>query len=559
MPRSSSSRSTTPVDELSPAGPYRALKQAGLLLLCLTWVLLGVVGHDPWKTEDATAFGIAWGMMQSGNFLVPMLAGEPYYGQPPLLYALAALLGKALGGVLAVHDAARLAAALLLGVTLLAITAAGIELNGRKTRWLPLLLLIGCVGLWDRAHQLAPELGLLVGMTAAVWGLALALRRPVGGGVLTGSAAGFAFLTHGFTGPLWIGATLLALTAVGARYRSRSHLLATIAALLAFAVVAAAWPAMLLPAAPEHLAGWWARQLPAGLGATPGGHPLAPPKNLPWFAWPVLPLALWTLWMRGRGFNGGLRVPGVEIPATLAGVTIVGLALLPEPRAIMVMPLLVPLCLIAALEIDTLKRGFSAALDWFGILTFGLLAALVWRIWIDAYVHGLAPRIARLFRDSESGYQPDLRWLALAIAVFLTVLWLALVRPARRSNRRAVLNWAAGMTLLWGLYTTIWLPYLDARRSYRPMAESIATHLPATGCVASRQLGEPQRALLHYYAGLTTVREERQPDHRCGALLVQYGRVDRDPAAPTGWTVAWEGRRRGDESERFVLYQKVAP
>jgi hypothetical protein len=115
------------------------------------------------------------------------------------------------------------------------------------------------------------------------------------------------------------------------------------------------------------------------------------------------------------------------------------------------------------------------------------------------------------------------------------------------------------MTLLWGLYTTIWLPYLDARRSYRPMAESIAAHLPATGCVASRQLGEPQRALLHYYAGLTTVREERQPDHRCAALLVQYGRVDRDPAVPTGWAVAWEGRRRGDESERFVLYRKVAP
>ena len=56
------------------------------------------------------------------------------------------------------------------------------------------------------------------------------------------------------------------------------------------------------------------------------------------------------------------------------------------------MPLLVPLALLAALEVDTLKRGFSGALDWFGILTFGLLAALVWWLWFDAYVHGMSPR-----------------------------------------------------------------------------------------------------------------------------------------------------------------------
>ena len=41
-------------------------------------------------------------------------------------------------------------------------------------------------------------------------------------------------------------------------------------------------------------------------------------------------------------------------------------------------------------------------------------------------------------------------------------------------------------------------------------------------------------------------------------MLVQYGRVDHAPAAPEGWRVAWEGQRRGDDTERFVLYAKVA-
>jgi len=128
------------------------------------------------------------------------------------------------------------------------------------------------------------------------------------------------------------------------------------------------------------------------------------------------------------------------------------------------------------------------------------------------------------------------------------------VRPARRSNRRAILNWAAGVTLIWGLAATIWLPYLDSRRSYRWLVENVVVRLPPAGCVASRNLGEPQRALFYYFAGLQTVREELQPGHGCQALLVQYGRVTGEPVAPAGWTPSWSGGRRGDDTERFVLY-----
>ncbi len=83
---------------LSPSGPYRALKQFGLVVLCGAWIVLGLVGHDPWKTEDATAFGVAWGMMQRGDGLAPQLAGEPFVDRPPLVYAAAAGSGHLLSG-----------------------------------------------------------------------------------------------------------------------------------------------------------------------------------------------------------------------------------------------------------------------------------------------------------------------------------------------------------------------------------------------------------------------------------------------------------------------------
>ena len=80
--RSAPTRDLATADTLSPAGPYRSLKQVGLVLLCVAWVLLGLVGHDPWKTEDAGSFGVAWEMMKSGAVVAPTLAGEPYRRQP---------------------------------------------------------------------------------------------------------------------------------------------------------------------------------------------------------------------------------------------------------------------------------------------------------------------------------------------------------------------------------------------------------------------------------------------------------------------------------------------
>ena len=79
---------------VSPAAPYRALKQFGLALLCAAWVALGIAGHDPWKTEDATSIGVAAEMAGSRDFVVPTLAGEPYLPRPPLVY---------IGGALAIE------------------------------------------------------------------------------------------------------------------------------------------------------------------------------------------------------------------------------------------------------------------------------------------------------------------------------------------------------------------------------------------------------------------------------------------------------------------------
>ncbi len=570
-----------PVDPslVSPSGPWRAWKQLGLLLLCAAWIALGLGGHDPWKTEDAVTFSIATDMHKRNDIVAPVLLGEARFEHGVLVPGLAALGERLFSPPLSAHSAARVAIGFLLVLSLLFTSLASRELNGRAFRWLPVLLLVGSVGFFDRAHALAADAGTTLAVAVALYGFALALRAPIGGGVVVGIGAALGFFSRGFEVPLWIGVTALMMPLAGATWRARGFAATAGIAIAVAAVLGATWPFAMYMRDADLYANWRASETLARyagwLGDPDDFVPSYALKNLLWFAWPALPLALWTLWIRARGFNGGLARPGVLLPAVFAAVILAGLVAMRDPTLIRMMPLLVPLAVLASLEVDTLPRSVSGALDWFGILTFGLLATLLWFLWVDAYFNSMSPAVARFFRDTEFGYRPSFKLWAVLAALFLTVLWIALVRPARKSNRRALLNWTAGIVLVWGLYSTIWLPYLDSRRSYRSMATDLAPHLPsarlpvtepgsppATGavapppgsCVIARNLGDAQRALLNYFTGLVTVAEGTPAAARCDLMLVQYGRAypDRLP----GWTTLWEGQRRGDDTEHFALYRR---
>ena len=79
-----------------------------LLLLVAAYMLPGLLGHDPWKTEDAIGFGIVNDMLTRGSWLTPHLAAEPFYEDGPLFYWIAAAAAKTLSLVMAPHNGAQI-------------------------------------------------------------------------------------------------------------------------------------------------------------------------------------------------------------------------------------------------------------------------------------------------------------------------------------------------------------------------------------------------------------------------------------------------------------------
>jgi 4-amino-4-deoxy-L-arabinose transferase-like glycosyltransferase len=276
MPLSDPLNRTDDASELSPSGPYRAVKQLGLVLLCAAWILLGLFGHDPWKPDDATAFGTAYDMLKQGDWVVPHLASAPVPERPPLFYALAAASAEVFRDVLPLHDGARIALGLSLGATLWLLALASRELYGHAFRWLPVLLFIGCIGLWDRGHQLSAESGALLVDALALYALALVLRRPLAGGALLGLAVGAAFLCRG---PF--GAAVIALTACVLPFftpwRSRRYARGLAMAIAIAAPLLVVWPLALYLRAPGLLAQWLdAQSLARFFGLTANSPPVEP-------------------------------------------------------------------------------------------------------------------------------------------------------------------------------------------------------------------------------------------------------------------------------------------
>ena len=174
---------------------------------------------------------------------------------------------------------------------------------------------------------------------------------------------------------------------------------------------------------------------------------------------------------------------------------------------------------------------------------------------ISGHPASQAERLQRL----QPGYIPTFEPLHFAIALLATLAWLFIVFRARYlpRNPRAVLNSATGITLVWVIMMSLWLPWLDAGKSYRSMIVSMQQALPDEHAyISSSNLGEPQRALLEYYVGILTRRTETYQGIACDLLLIQS--LARNPNAPPGpeWNKIWEGNRPGDKLERYWLFQR---
>lgn len=529
-------------DPFAPAAPHPP--RPGLVwALVLVYLLVGLVGHDPWRGDDARHFGPVLAILNDQQWLIPHIAGEPFLDYPPLYYWVGALTATLSGWLLPLHDAARLASAVLLGLSLALTAGAAQRVHGAHAGAAAILLVLGTLGLVVHAHETQPLLALMAAQAVVLWGASVTLTRPLGGAAAAGFGVGLAFLANGVSGALSTAPILLFLPGIAP---------SLLAAMVAGAT-ASAWLIPTWQAEPALLAQWWQGNLAnAALHAEKLRDAEALLGLLGWFTWPLWPIAGWALWRERRQLaQARWRILCAAAALSLAMTLLTG-----PLRPANALPVLIPLALIAAAGVTTLRRGAANAFDWFAGMSFAAFALLVWLAWTSmtlAWPPGLTRHLDKIAPNFLLGdpLMPSLIGLA------LTAAWIARLATAKRSPYRGAISWATGMTMLWCLAVILLEPWFDHGKRYRPAVASLAAALAGETptCLARINISRSLRVNLDYFAQLRT-HPFAGPDGRCDWVLV-YGE-QRPTALDSRWRERWHYQRGGgDKREDLRLYARA--
>lgn len=550
----------TPNPALVTQRAARRLPRPALLLLCAAYVVPGVFGRDPWRNADITAFGTMLSLADGRSpWFAPELGGVPVNTEL-LPYWLGAAFIKLLSPAVDPALVARIPFAALLALVLaltwytsyhLARTEAAqpvsLAFGGEATTVdyaraiadATVLALIACLGLLQLGHETTPELMQLFATSLFQWALAAApfhTWRPRLAAVaalvmLAGSGAPTFSLGVGLAGGVvclrssypavrrfvpWVGVGILGAVAVAAGF------------------------------------GTWAWRVEPILG---GWDLVQNPRLWVWFLWPAWPLAAWTLW-RWRHYLLHRHVSVPLVVATSAMLTSITMGA--SDRALLLG--LPGLAVLAAFALPTLNRSTSAAIDWFSMLLFTLLAGALWVIYLSVQT-GLPPQPAANVHKLAPGFVPSFSALPLAVALAATACWVWIVRWRTGRHREAL--WkslvlpAGGVTLCWTLLATLGLPILDYARSTRAVVERVARHVPRGNCIAAPGQAPSLVAGLEYHGRFRVDAGDSAARSTCRYLV----RVEpRSGMASPGadWTLVARERRPSDRNHWVVIYRRIS-
>ena len=549
---------TSPNPALVTERGARRLPRVPLLLLCAAYLLPGLVGRDPWRTADVTAFGQMVAIAEGRTpWSAPMLGGVP---------ADTALLPHWLGAVfislgsnwLGPALAARLPFAMLLALTLglvwyttfhLARTDAaqpvpfafGGEAQpvdyARAVADGAVLALMATLGLLQLGHETTPELGQLCAMSLYIYGLAAAPYRNAA--ARTAVLAALPLLAGS-------GAPSMALAAgLGGLIVCSLSRYANVRALTLWVALGMAIAALVAGA----LGAW--RWRSSGLGLSDAS---TIGRQWLWFMWPAWPLALWTLWRWRRQLrNRHLSVPLVAVLVALGA----NLAMRGSDRALMLG--LPGLAVLAAFALPTLKRSASAAIDWLSMFFFSGCAITIWVLYV-AMQTGTPAKPAANIAKLAPGFEAPYSAVALVLAVAGSLAWLWLLRWRTGRHREAL--WkslvlpASGVALCWLLLMTLWLPLLDYARSPRALIARLSGQVPADVCIAAPGMAPANVAALEYFGRWTVDASAGAADGPCSHLL-RVTRVRPLPVTPPGWLLVAEAKRPTDRDEVTLVYRRL--
>ncbi len=533
------------------------------LLLFALGSCAALFGRSLWTPDEPRVAEIGRAMFESGDYLVPRLADEPFLEKPPLYWWVMTASYRAFGVSVA---SARLPSVSFALLTLVLVYDMARRIAGRRAGLLAACVLLSTVN-FENMFRVVTDPALAFFVTLGYWAFLHAAfpdadptkpRRTQTWLLWVHVAGGLAFLSKGIVGVgLLYGPTFVYI--VAARRWSLLFARVNLLGLIVLTLACAAWPFLLYQRGGNELLDGFLvdnvlnRFLSHGPSVGQGGHKHAPyyyllnapPELLPWLF--ALPGVYWLVLRERRRTDvqdRGLTFMAGALPVALLLLSIPG-----TKRTLYMLPVLSALAVPVGVWLAREDRSDEAwstiprrVLLWFTILAAGLIT-IVGLIFLAA---NFGVHVASTVDDIARG-SPAAPWLAGSLALVGACVSVFLLKRARLhvATGGAI---AASWCVLWLSVQSCAFPLLEPAKDLQPFVRELA----ATGAFDAPLVGfefdETTPSILAFYGG-HDVKGFRTPE-RLSEWFVEH---------PQSWLLMLDGSRDRlprDLEERLIVIRR---
>lgn len=512
--------------ENSPSAPLPGLAASAasrlprwaLITLVLLYVGHGLVHRDPWRGDDLIGIALARSAAEAllaadwGGLLLPQLQGYSWNSSGPLWALITGLFMLPVYGwsvlqqtplaIDVLDDFARIPLGISLVIGLVGIWKAA-DRFGRRREAQPvdplgvgpksqdfgktladcaLLLTIATLGVIYPWHQAGLASVSFMLLALLLWSLSTTPETPKRAGFQSGLILAASCLTNG----LGLAATILLGTLMVFRWVAPYRMVARefyLRCLGLAGVLIAVWVfASIATTSLERVGQWWQ----IGITQWSAVRWFTEPTSLLsvrswgsetlWKWWPLWPIAAFGVW--NARHTALIKAPHWAVPMLfILAALITGLIGPADWKTHQLLPI-APLALIAAFGLLSLPRPIVNLIDWFAVVLFTALSVFIWLYWTAlnfGFPENLATRVPLL----APGVKGNANVYEILIGLAATMAWISLVSwRVRRGNPklwRPVVLSAGGLTLVWVLLMTLWIPAIDRIQGQATLARSLTT------------------------------------------------------------------------------------
>ena len=527
-----------------------------LVLLVLIWVLGTVFFHSPWEPYEPMVFAVIKGIIDNNSWFIPIVSGVPYLDIQPFYFWLYAIPIKIfdIHNISFMANSVRIINTLIIFATIIFVARIGSKLSAYKNGRSVVMILISCVGFINNSYLLSPNILILFGFCLYIYAMYLQTRLP---GLASGLLCiALIFISINFTMEFVLIAllALLLLPILSNSWRTKRYMYSVSFGVMLYIISFAFYGYQLRQADYSFLLAWTQRYTD-----------IVEWHNYDFFAqfwfyvrllfWYVAPawiLAVWSIYKRKWSI---FKDPLLQLCILLSFIFLLFSVLSGIQSEMLIFPIIIPIVLLASVEIDSIRITIVSLFNWFSVFLFAILGCTIWLLYLgfifnypSGFIHG-AYRLTQNFHYNFNGWQ-------LLLAVIISAIWLFMVTRKHIRGREMVTNWATGSSFVLVLFMALGLPWLDSVLSFKPIVQQSLSYINPKDCVATNTQGSSTpRALWYYYADVNLLSSFVGLNNTfCNQAVIAID--DINDFDHTQWKILWQGRRPIDKRMYLVVKHK---